>query len=203
MQQQALFSTPKQNQQDLPVTFIRNYLSPKQQQYLIEEAQTYPFHSPEITVYGKTHKIPRCQVWFADKGCDYVYSNLWVTALAWPYHLSRLRQKLRRDFQLELNGVLVNKYADGNDCMGWHCDDEVEIEQGSDIVSISLGTARDFHIKHKQTDQKISFNLQSGDLLIMHWPMQQHWLHSVPKRKNVKEPRYNLTYRKIRVNAQD
>ncbi len=190
------------NQDDIsyalpPVTLIKGYLSAKQQSALMNEASSYPLTSPQVKVFGKLHTIPRQQVWFGDDGCDTRYSGLFVKAIPWPKYAERLRSKLLRDFGIDYNGVLVNQYANGQDCMGWHCDDEPEFRQDSDIASISLGAQREFIVKHKRTKQKNLYHLASGDLLIMHWPMQKDWLHSVPKRMNVNEPRLNFTFRQI------
>jgi len=183
-----------------PITLVRGYLGKAQQNALINEAQSYPFTRPQIQVFGRYHAIPRQQVWYGDLGCDYLYSGLFIRALPWPKYLQKLRDKLQRDFELGSNGVLVNRYADGQDCMGAHSDDEPEIAHGSDIASISLGATRDFVIKHKHSKQKYSISLHSGDLVIMHWPMQRDWLHSVPKRLKVSEPRWNYTFRQLIVN---
>lgn len=183
-----------------PVTLIRDYLNVAQQNALLKEAESYPLSRPQIQVFGEYHAIPRQQVWYGDVGCDYLYSGLFIRALPWPKYLLKLRDKLQRDFALGSNGVLVNRYADGQDCMGAHSDDEPEIASGSDIASISLGASRDFVIKHKHSKVKYTISLHSGDLLIMHWPMQQDWLHSVPKRLKVKEPRWNYTFRQLIVN---
>ncbi|MCH1929200.1 alpha-ketoglutarate-dependent dioxygenase AlkB [Shewanella sp. A25] len=183
-----------------PITLVRNYLNLAQQQALIDEANLYAFTRPEIKVFGKFHPIPRQQVWFGDAGCDYLYSGLFIKALPWPKYLQKLRSKLARDFELLSNGVLVNRYADGQDCMGAHSDDEPEIAPNTDIASLSLGCSRDFVIKHKHSDTKYSICLNSGDLLIMHWPMQRDWLHSVPKRLKLKQPRLNYTFRQLIVN---
>nr|WP_049768012.1 alpha-ketoglutarate-dependent dioxygenase AlkB [Shewanella pealeana] len=180
-----------------PFTLIKAYLNLQQQQALFNESANYPFTRPEVLLYGKSHPIPRNQVWFADQGCDYRYSGLLVQALAWPKYASKLRQKLARDFGLNSNGVLVNRYADGHESMGWHSDDEPEIEPASDIASLTLGATRDFFIRHKQSQQKICLQLQSGDLLIMHWPMQKDWEHSLPKRLKEKDVRINYTYRRL------
>ncbi|ABZ77737.1 2OG-Fe(II) oxygenase [Shewanella halifaxensis HAW-EB4] len=182
---------------ELPYSLIKGYLNSAQQKALITESVTYPFTRPEVCVYGSQHPIPRSQVWFADKGCDYVYSGLFIHALPWPKYAYKLRQKLAREFGLNSNGVLVNRYADGHESMGWHSDDEKEIEAGSDIASVTLGASRDFFLRHKKTQQKISLCLDSGDLLIMHWPMQADWEHSLPKRLKVTEPRLNLTFRRL------
>ncbi|MGS0682999.1 alpha-ketoglutarate-dependent dioxygenase AlkB family protein [Shewanella sp. 125m-7] len=180
-----------------PCTLVKGYLNHAQQEALINEAKQYPFRQPEVQVYGKYHRIPRHQVWFADNGCDYFYSGLFIEALPWPKYAYKLRLKLAQEFGLNSNGVLVNQYMDGHDSMGWHSDDEKEIEPRSDIASVTLGASRDFFIRHKKTQQKISLSLDSGDLLIMHWPMQKEWQHSLPKRLKVTEPRLNLTFRRL------
>ncbi|MDT3271960.1 alpha-ketoglutarate-dependent dioxygenase AlkB [Shewanella sp. SP2S2-4] len=183
-----------------PITLVRGYLNAEQQLALMKEAQTYPLSRPEIQVFGQFHAIPRQQVWFGDLGCDYLYSGLFIRALPWPKYAQKLRDKLTRDYGLASNGVLVNRYADGKDCMGAHSDDEPEIAHGSHIASISLGATRDFVLKHKHSQTKHCISLHSGDLLIMHWPMQNDWLHSLPKRLKVKEPRWNYTFRQLIVN---
>jgi len=180
-----------------PIKLVRGYLNEAQQSALLHEVEGYPLTSPVIKVYGKLHPIPRAQVWFGDEGCDYLYSGLFIKALPWPKYARRLQQKLKRDFGLNTNGVLVNRYADGSDSIGWHSDDEPEIAIGSDIASVTLGATRDFLIRHKTTGHKINISLKSGDLLLMQWPMQREWEHSLPKRMKVKEPRVNFTFRTL------
>lgn len=178
-----------------PYTLIKNYLNLQQQEALLNESLDYGFTRPQVTLFGKSHPIPRSQVWFADKGCDYLYSGLFIQASSWPKYAYKLRVKLANDFGLVANGVLVNRYADGKESMGWHSDDEPEIKPETDIASVTLGAKRDFFIRHKETQQKVNLQLDSGDLLIMHWPMQKEWEHSLPKRLKVTEPRINFTYR--------
>ncbi|WP_428618001.1 alpha-ketoglutarate-dependent dioxygenase AlkB family protein [Shewanella sp.] len=198
MHQQDLgFELPGTATTKPPISLIPGYLNQAQQQALMLEAEHYPFSRPEIAVYGRMHPIPRRQVWFGDDGCDYQYSGLFIRALPWPKYALRLRDKLAHDFGLISNGVLVNHYKDGADTMGWHSDDEAEIMPGSDIASITLGASRPFFLRHKQSKQKVELQLNSGDLLIMHWPMQASWQHSLPKRAGVTQPRLNLTYRHL------
>jgi len=66
------------------------------------------------------------------------------------------------------------------------------------IASVSFGAARDFVLRHNlDRSRKISTTLSAGDVLIMAGTMQEHWQHSIPKRKGVTEPRINLTFRRI------
>lgn len=195
--------SPRSEEHSAHVTFIQGFLNQQQQALLLKESIEYPFEQPEITVFGKLHKIPRSQVWFADSGCAYQYSSLLVKPQPWPACLKTLRVLLLQQFNIDTNGVLVNRYQHGADSMGWHSDDEPEIVPNSDIVSISLGASRTFVIRHKETQEKQYFELESGDLLIMHGDMQQHWQHSVPKRMRVTQPRINLTFRKLLVGFHD
>jgi len=180
-----------------PYRLIRGYLNQAQQQALLSEAASYQMTKPSLTLYGKSHLIPRSQIWFGDKGCDYFYSGLFIEAQPWPKYAEKLRQKLNRDFDLLSNGVLVNHYRDGNESMGWHSDDEPEIAPGSTIASITLGASRDFFIRHKVSKDKAVLTLKSGDLLLMDWPMQQQWEHALPKRKRVTQKRINYTFRTL------
>lgn len=180
-----------------PWTHIRHYLSAEFQQRLWREAETYPLSSPEVKVFGKWHAIPRRQVWFGDTSCHYKYSGLLVEPEPWPKVLALLRQRLQADFGLCSNGVLVNHYADGRDCMGWHSDNEAELVPDADIASVSLGAGRDFVLRHRFTGERIVLPLVTGDLLLMHAPMQQVWQHSLPKRLRLDKPRLNFTFRTL------
>ena len=183
-----------------PITLHRQFLNAQQQDALLIEARTYPFARPQIKVFDKQFSIPRQQVWFGDEGCDYQYSGLMVTAQPWPHYAQKLRDKLRAQFDVSSNGVLVNHYRDGYDHVGWHSDNEQEIVEQSIIASVSVGAPRDFIIRHNQSQEKISIELRSGDLLLMHWPMQQQWQHCLPKRLKVSEARINYTLRLLNLN---
>lgn len=82
--------------------------------------------------------------------------------------------------------------------MGWHADDEPEIDQTQPIGSLSLGASRDFLLRHRvKRDHRIALPLSDGDLLIMHPGCQQNWMHSVPQRRRISTPRINLTFRRF------
>ena len=75
------------------------------------------------------------------------------------------------------NFVLVNRYADGNDCMGEHRDDESELDPDVPIASLSFGAPRDFYFKHSEARSgrdksiaKVNLVLEDGLLLLMEKP---------------------------------
>ncbi|WP_371862435.1 alpha-ketoglutarate-dependent dioxygenase AlkB family protein [Vibrio atypicus] len=157
--------------------------------------QQVAWRNDMITLFGKTMPIPRLQCWYGDDA--YRYSNLTMEPEPWFPALLDLKQRCDNVAKTPFNAVLANLYRDGNDSNGWHSDNEPELGPEPVIASLSFGETRLFHLKHKETKQKLSFELTPGSLLIMAGDMQQHWLHTVPKTKKTKSERINLTFRSL------
>lgn len=82
--------------------------------------------------------------------------------------------------------------------MGWHQDNELELGTHPIIASLSLGESRRFILRHRSDyDTKVVCELCHGDLLIMAGTTQQHWQHTIPKTRQTKRARINLTFRHI------
>jgi len=81
--------------------------------------------------------------------------------------------------------------------MGWHSDDEKELDAHAPIASLSLGATRKFSFKNRADKSTISLFLENGSLLIMRAPTQEFWQHSLLKTKKNTGLRINLTFRKI------
>lgn len=155
-----------------------------------------------ITLWGKVHDVPRLQQWFADDGMVYTWSGIRMEPAPWIAPLERLRERLHEALGLRFNTALANLYRDGNDTVGWHADDEPELGEAPVIASVSLGAARDFVLRHRTRPELVqSISLTHGSLLVMEGDTQQHWRHSVPRRKRVQAPRINLTFRHVRASV--
>lgn len=97
------------------------------------------------------------------------------------------------------------RYKDGGDHIGEHRDDERELVPRSPIASVSFGACRDFVFRHCDSRGKnatrhikpIKLQLAHGSLLMMKYPTNVYWYHSLPTRKRVLAPRINLTFRKV------
>ena len=151
----------------------------------------------EVIIFGKRIITKRKAAWYGDFDYLYTYSNSTKQALPWTEELSWLRQIIEELIGTKFNSCLLNLYHNGNEGMGWHSDDEKSIGKNNTIASLSLGAEREFLLKHKQTKRIASVVLEHGSLLIMKDATQANWLHSLPKSKNVTQPRINLTFRKI------
>lgn len=141
-----------------------------------------------------------------------------------PRPIPRALDELRRAVEhatgtpVSFTHVLCNYYADGQDSISYHSDDERFLGARPTIASLSLGASRDFLMKHKPTlkqggsppkprldapEERIprKFSLASGDMIVMRGDTQSNWLHSIPKRAgaSANEGRINITFRRALV----
>src|ERR687892_2068387 len=166
-------------------------------QYFDLLMQNILWENDEVVIFGKHIVTKRKAAWYGDSDYSYTYSNTTKQALAWTKELSYLKQIVEEHAGTKFNSCLLNLYHNGNEGMRWHSDDEESLGENNTIASLSLGAERKFLFKHKQTKQIVSLVLEHGSLLIMKDATQANWLHSLPKSKNVTQPRINLTFRTI------
>jgi alkylated DNA repair dioxygenase AlkB len=158
---------------------------------------TLIWESDEILMFGKLVRTARKVAWVGDPECLYTYSGIQKTPQAWTKELIEMRGKLEQFTGHTYNSCLLNLYHTGEEGMGWHSDNERELDSAAPIASVSLGARRKFAFRHKRDKTTSSVFLENGSLLIMHPPIQEHWQHSLLKTKTVTSPRINLTFRKI------
>jgi len=152
----------------------------------------------QITLYGKTHDVPRLQAWYADPGLTYTYSNILLEPTPWNPILLKLKTAIEEHSGQKLNSVLCNLYRYGSDYVAWHSDNEPELGEEPFIASLSFGETRKFVFRKKDNKRdKIEVNLGSGDLLLMSGKTQEVYEHQIVKTKKKVEGRINLTFRQI------
>lgn len=150
-----------------------------------------------ISLFGKSHLVPRLEAFYSINGQTYGYSNKQLIPNNYFDSLSKIHESIEDKCGYNFNSVLANYYRDGNDSNGWHSDNEKELGINPVIASTSFGAERRFDLKHNLTKEKISFALSHGSLLIMGGSLQHNWKHTIAKTKKNKAGRINLTFRKI------
>lgn len=152
-----------------------------------------------IRIYGKSYPIPRLQAFQGEPDIHYQYSNLTLTTTTWHPTILSIKNRIEQLCQHSFNCVLINRYRDGKDKMGWHSDNEPELGKNPVIASLSLGAERRFILKHRYNTQlgKIEFCLGAGALLIMSGETQHFWQHTVPSSNRIHDERINLTFRNV------
>lgn len=151
-----------------------------------------------ITMYGKTHPLPRMTAWHGVAGITHSYSGIKMVAVEWTPILYKLKLQLEKDLNAQFNSVLINYYRDGQDHMSYHADDELELGPAPTIASLSFGETRSFQLKHKYNkDKKVVIPITNGSLVVMKGELQQFWVHKIAKTAKKIGPRVNLTFRNI------
>lgn len=148
----------------------------------------------EISIFGKRVLIPRLNAWLGDE--PYTYSGTRFEARSIPLPLVDVKSRIETVCNQHFNSLLANLYRDGNDCMGWHSDDERSLGKYPQIASLSLGAPRRFVLRKKnEHSTKHEELLEHGSLLLMLGNCQSEWQHSLPRMRRVSQARVNLTFR--------
>ncbi len=183
----------------LPFVLIQEWIKPlKAEELMYQLINNLKWNQPQINVYGKKYLVPRLTTFLADRKIIYTYSGVVNVGKGCPSWFIPLLIRVQKYCKTEFNGCLLNLYRNGDDCMGWHSDNEKELDALKSIASLSLGSSRDFFLRNNLSSEKKSISLQNGDLLIMKPDCQKYWSHSIPRRRRVKDIRINLTFRRYK-----
>ena len=163
--------------------------------------ETIEWKQDKIRMYGKELPLPRLSAWYGDNNKPYTYSGITLNPLPWTDELLQIKEKIETEAKVKFSSVLLNRYRDGQDYVGWHTDAEKELGKNPVIGSVNFGATRKFQLR-RIDDHKVKYELElkHGTLLLMRGETQHYWQHQVPKTSaNIRE-RLNLTFRVITVN---
>lgn len=151
-----------------------------------------------IRLFGKQVLEPRLIAWAGEM--PYRYSGRTLAPLPRPACLDEVWRRAEAFAGVSFNHVLMNRYRDGADSMGWHADAEPELGQNPVVLSVSLGATRRFLMKPKPgvpAEPAREWHLTEGAVLLMGGSTQHHYRHSVPRQRGVPGQRLNLTFRRV------
>lgn len=151
----------------------------------------------QIFIFGRWVKVPRLMCWYGDNDAYYKYSHVVHKPQPWTTTLKQIQHDIENYGEYKFNSVLANLYRNGNDSMGCHADNEPELGKNPLIASLSFGDTRILKFRHKHSNCVLNIPLENGDLLIMAGECQHHWQHQIPKTRQKKNARINLTFRKV------
>jgi alkylated DNA repair dioxygenase AlkB len=173
--------------------------TPEADRAFVELRDGIDWREEDIVLFGRRYRQPRLMAWHGDEGAVYRYSGRSFQPAAWTPALSGLRARVEAIAGRRFNSVLLNRYRNQRDAMGWHSDDEAELGPEPVIASLSLGEVREFQLRHRlRRDLPIArLTLTPGSLLMMAGPTQQCWKHRVRRESRNCGERINLTFRSI------
>lgn len=153
------------------------------------EAGNVSWRQESFRIFGRDVVAPRRLAWCGDRGLNYRYTGIDHPAEGWPSELAALRERIQTFASQQFNFLLLNRYADGRDYMGWHRDDEVGC--AGNIASLSLGARRRFRFESESSGSRQHIDLEHGSLLLFDGRQK----HCLAKTARPTQERINLTFR--------
>jgi alkylated DNA repair dioxygenase AlkB len=150
---------------------------------------------PVLVMYGKVCHQQRDVGFFSDNSKGYHYARQIMTSQPLTLALMELIDVINATLGTTFNGMLVNKYQDGNDYIGAHSDSLIGLDTAG-VVALSYGAERKFRIRCKQDKQIVHEEKTTHcSVLQMGGNFQELFTHEIPVEKRVKDARYSFTFR--------
>lgn len=156
-----------------------------------------------LTMFGRVLTAPRLSAWFGEPGTAYRYSGATRVATPWPRFLAQLAAEAGQAVAANFNYVLVNRYRDGQDTLGWHADDEADLGPAPIIATVSVGATRTLRLRPRRASggRGVGCQLAHGSLLLMWGACQRDYKHCVPRTAQRVGERVSFTFRRTRGTA--
>jgi len=158
--------------------------------------------------WDDTHDAPRSECFMAeDQGAVYSYGSQarGRTYKATPMHplVKAIMDGMNADLKTAYNVCVLNRYKDGHQHLGWHCDDSPEQDKDHPIAVVSFGAERAIWTRvngHKgPIPDEDKYLLGQGSLFVMPVGYQDTHQHKIPKHDRECGMRISLTFRKLDV----
>ena len=161
----------------------------------VEDVKDELLHKPPLKMYGKIVHQQRDIGFFSDTSIGYYYAGQLAKSKPLSPNLLKLIEMVNEGFDTHYNGVLVNRYVDGNNYISDHSDEDKYLDAGG-VIAISHGAVRKFRIKDKETGKKVvDVDTISNSIIHMGGDFQKEFTHGIPVEKKVKCVRYSFTFR--------
>lgn len=158
----------------------------------------------KVTINNGEYYLNRKQISYGDVNNKYSYS--WNVDNKICNTIRTIKSKVELFTGSQYNYVLINRYEDGSQGIGYHSDRETNNIKGVQVAGISLGAVRPIYFKpidekfiHTKLPNKVKIELLHGSLYVMNYPTNEYWKHSIPKKSTniINRPRISLTFRWI------
>ena len=154
------------------------------------------FH-PSIIICDKICHQQRSIGFYSDTSKGYFYSNTLRPSKQMKPCLIEILNYINNKFNASFNGILINKYINGEEYIGKHSDDEKALHPNCGVIAMSYGAIRKFRIRDKFTS-KIILDVPTlpNKIIQMVGNFQKEFTHEIPIDKKIKECRYSFTFRR-------
>lgn len=156
----------------------------------------------DIIEIGRGNKKVKIQerrktAWLSnDDNLTFEYSGKVMLPKKIPDYFIPLIGKIKEDFGIEFDGILINYYPDGSANMGYHSD-PVDNKWSNNFIVFSIGAHREFIFRENENkENKIKFEFNDGDIIYMYDYCQDKFEHCVKKSKELDRDRISIVFKK-------
>lgn len=156
----------------------------------------------DIIEIGRGNKKVKIQerrktAWLSnDDNLTFEYSGKVMLPKKIPDYFIPLIGKIKEDFGIEFDGILINYYPDGSANMGYHSD-PVDNKWSNNFIVFSIGAHREFIFRENENkENKIKFEFNDGDIIYMYDDCQDKFEHCVKKSKELDRDRISIVFKK-------
>ena len=110
-------------------------------------------------MYGEDVPVPCMEVWVGDQA--YTYSHRAYQPICWPPTLLTVKSEVEAAADCKFNSVLVNRYENEKDSVGWHADNEPQMSHEHPIASLSLGATRRFEMRKGILSRRLNWSMEA------------------------------------------
>lgn len=184
--------------------YVPGFLAPRQADALLEEViDAAVWEQEQFSMFGRLVVAPRLTAWYGEPGATYRYSGVDRPAGTWLPPIRNLAAQVAKAVGRRFNYVLVNRYRDGNDMLGWHADDEPDLGETPVLAAISVGAERVFRMRPRDGGASTATVLGHGSLLVMWGNSQRDYKHCLPRASRAVGERLSFTFRRTRQRVED
>ncbi len=162
-------------------------------------------------IFGKEFELPRDKGFYGDqvvivgKKATPLYrygGDYYPPVLPWTPTLEKMRDLIYEKTGQRCNHVVVNRYKNGKNHIGFHKDKTRDFEEGSGVLTVSFGATRKLDVKEDKKEgskrRKVSVDLGHGSLFVLGSVTNENSKHSIRKTSSPVGERMSLTFRSIK-----
>tara|TARA_B100001057_G_C22721103_1_gene899725 strand:+ start:277 stop:843 length:567 start_codon:yes stop_codon:yes gene_type:complete len=185
-----------ENFKTFPFQYFPNYL--ENNESIFEKLKKLEYRQDVIFVGKESIKRQerRKTIWLSnDPNLTFEYSGKIMSSNPIPLYLKPVLKKIKKDFGINFDGILINYYINGKTNMGYHSDPIDKWD--NNFIIISLGSTRKFIFREKENkENKFEYIFNNGDLIYMYDDCQERYEHSVRKGNIENDERISLVFKK-------
>ena len=179
--------------------YVPDFLEPKEADGLFADVVDQAnWQRERLVMFGRPVHAPRLTAWYGEPGTSYCYSGVVRPAQHWLPSIRHLAKQVGEAAAWPFNYVLVNRYRDGSDMLGWHADDEADLGESPVLAAVSVGAERVFRVRPRGGGTSVGRTLGHGSLLLMWGNSQRDYKHCLPRTRRPVGERLSFTFRSTR-----